>query len=79
MDIFSKLSPFLDEVKNILTKAGKIYTSLKIDEVNNLGAARIRIRSLISAVNDRERKGIKATPVNTANRNYRNLRHSSFF
>lgn len=34
-----------DEVKSILTAAGKIYTALKIDEVNNLGAARIRIRS----------------------------------
>ena len=32
-------------VNDILTKSGKIYTCLKIDEVNNLGAARIRIRS----------------------------------
>ena len=36
-----------DQVNDILTSAGKIYTVLKIDEVNNLGAARIRIRSLI--------------------------------
>lgn len=48
-----------DEVKNILTKAGKIYTSLKIDEVNNLGAARIRIRSLIAAIEDRAEKQVK--------------------
>ncbi|MEY8321641.1 acyl-CoA dehydratase activase-related protein [Lachnospiraceae bacterium 46-61] len=48
-----------DEVKNILIKAGKIYTSLKIDEVNNLGAARIRIRSLIAAIEDRTEKQIK--------------------
>ncbi len=48
-----------DEVKNILTKAGKIYTSLKIDEVNNLGAARIRIRSLIAAMEDRAEKQVK--------------------
>ena len=34
-----------DAVNDILTKSGKIYTCLKIDEVNNLGAARIRIRS----------------------------------
>ena len=34
-----------DAVNDILTKAGKIYTVLKIDEVNNLGAARIRVRS----------------------------------
>ncbi|MFI3237470.1 MAG: acyl-CoA dehydratase activase-related protein [Lachnospiraceae bacterium] len=50
-----------DEVKDILVAAGKIYTSLKIDEVNNLGAARIRIRSLIAAMEDRAEKGI--TPV----------------
>ena len=33
-----------DQVNDILTGSGKIYTVLKIDEVNNLGAARIRIR-----------------------------------
>ena len=48
-----------DQVNDILTDSGKICTVLKIDEVNNLGAARIRIRSLISAVKDRARKGIK--------------------
>lgn len=47
-----------DQVSDILSKSGKIYTVLKIDEVNNLGAARIRIRSLISAVSDREKKHI---------------------
>ena len=45
-----------DMVNDILTKSGKIYTVLKIDEVNNLGAARIRVRSLLSAVSDRDRK-----------------------
>ncbi len=44
-----------DAVNDILTKAGKIYTVLKIDEVNNLGAARIRIRSLIAALKVREK------------------------
>lgn len=44
-----------DQVSDILTKSGKIYTVLKIDEVNNLGAARIRIRSLISAIRVREK------------------------
>ncbi|MCR5216157.1 MAG: 2-hydroxyacyl-CoA dehydratase [Lachnospiraceae bacterium] len=43
-----------DEVNDILTSADKIYTVLKIDEVNNLGAARIRIRSLLSALRVRE-------------------------
>ncbi|MGB4659443.1 MAG: acyl-CoA dehydratase activase-related protein, partial [Mobilitalea sp.] len=48
-----------DQVNDILSKSGKIYTVLKIDEVNNLGAARIRIRSLLSAVNERETKHIQ--------------------
>ncbi len=39
-----------DEVYEILDGSDKIYTCLKIDEVNNLGAARIRIRSLIAAI-----------------------------
>ena len=39
-----------DEVADILTGSDKIYTTLKIDEVNNLGAARIRVRSLLAAI-----------------------------
>ena len=39
-----------DEVYEILEGSGKIYTCLKIDEVNNLGAARIRVRSLLAAI-----------------------------
>ncbi len=50
-----------DCVGDILTKSGKIYTVLKIDEVNNLGAARIRIRSLLSALRVRENKKIERT------------------
>ncbi|MDE6980427.1 MAG: 2-hydroxyacyl-CoA dehydratase, partial [Lachnospiraceae bacterium] len=45
-----------DCVSDILGKSGKIYTCLKIDEVNNLGAARIRIRSLLAAIRVREKK-----------------------
>ncbi len=45
-----------DCVSDILTNSGKIYTCLKIDEVNNLGAARIRIRSLLAAIRVRERQ-----------------------
>ncbi len=55
-----------DQVNDILTKSGKIYTVLKIDEVNNLGAARIRIRSLISAVKDRDAKQIPLNNIDTA-------------
>lgn len=47
-----------DGVADILTSSGKIYTVLKIDEVNNLGAARIRVRSLLSAVKERDRNGV---------------------
>ncbi len=55
-----------DQVNDILTKSGKIYTVLKIDEVNNLGAARIRIRSLLSAVREREAKNMKTTVNSSA-------------
>ena len=47
-----------DQVSEILEQCGKLYTVLKIDEVNNLGAARIRIRSLIAAVNLRRERHI---------------------
>ncbi|MBR7146167.1 MAG: 2-hydroxyacyl-CoA dehydratase, partial [Oscillospiraceae bacterium] len=43
-----------DQVCEILEGSGKLYTLLKIDEVNNLGAARIRIRSLLAAMRFRE-------------------------
>ena len=45
-----------DQVNDILTGSGKIYTCLKIDEVNNLGAARIRVRSLLAAIRVKEKK-----------------------
>ena len=48
-----------DQVQEILERSGKLYTVLKIDEVNNLGAARIRIRSLIAAMKMRDRQSIK--------------------
>jgi len=51
-----------DEVQDILEAAGKIYTCLKIDEVNNLGSARIRIRSLFAALEERKKKGIVPHP-----------------
>ena len=55
-----------DGVNDILSGSGKIYTVLKIDEVNNLGAARIRIRSLISALNVREKKHHERKVVSSA-------------
>ena len=41
-----------DEVRAILENSGKLYTQLKIDEINNLGAARIRLRSLVAAIDN---------------------------
>lgn len=43
-----------DEVRAIMEKAGKHYTQLKIDEITNLGAVRIRLRSLLGALEEAE-------------------------
>lgn len=48
-----------DQVEEILEGYGKIYTLLKIDEINNLGAARIRIRSLMAAIKERDKKAFE--------------------
>ena len=53
-----------DQVADILSGSSKIYTLLKIDEVNNIGSARIRIRSLISAINIRKDKTRVIMPSN---------------
>lgn len=45
----------IDQVKEILEKHRKTYTLIKIDEISNIGAARIRIRSLIAAINERHK------------------------
>ena len=51
-----------DQVNEIMENSNKLYTLLKIDEVNNLGAVRIRIRSLISAMEMRKKQGVAAKP-----------------
>ncbi len=56
-----------DQVNDILSGSDKIYTCLKIDEVNNLGAARIRVRSLLSAIKVREKQGKQRTIRSSAN------------
>ena len=43
-----------DETREILLFGGKLYTQLKIDEITNLGAVRIRLRSLFAALEERE-------------------------
>lgn len=45
-----------DEVREILESRGKFYTQIKIDEITNLGAVKIRLRSLIGALNERSEK-----------------------
>ena len=42
-----------DEVRDILEKNNKLYTQIKIDEITNLGAVRIRLRSLLGALEER--------------------------
>ncbi len=54
-----------DQVGEIMEHSGKLYTLLKIDEVNNLGAARIRIRSLIAAMRMRQERHIMPTAGKT--------------
>jgi predicted CoA-substrate-specific enzyme activase len=55
-----------DQVHDILSAAGKIYTVLKIDEVNNLGAARIRVRSLIAALKVRDKNHFERKMISSA-------------
>ena len=44
-----------DETRRILEEQGKLYTQIKIDEINNLGAVKIRLRSLLAAVEERRK------------------------
>ena len=48
-----------DQVEEILSSYNKMYTLIKIDEVNNLGAVRIRIRSLLASMKKRENANIE--------------------
>ena len=56
-----------DQVHDILAKHSKIYTTLKIDEGSNLGAARIRLRSLKAAMLEREKNQYKRQVKNHMN------------
>lgn len=57
-----------DVVREVIEAKNKLYTCLKIDEINNLGAARIRIRSLLSADKERCNKEIKQSMLNIEER-----------
>ena len=51
-----------DEMRSILESHGKIYTQIKIDEITNLGAVKIRLRSLFSALEDSREGGETKQP-----------------
>ncbi len=48
-----------DELREILHRYNKLYTQIKIDEISNLGAVKIRLRSLIAVMEEREKKNAK--------------------
>ena len=56
----------IDQVQEILEDQGKIHMTIKLDEISNLGAARIRIRSLAAALNDRKQAGLDKQTTETA-------------
>ncbi len=58
-----------DQVQDIMDDYTRIYTCLKIDEVSNLGAARIRLRSLKAAIAERENMGL--VPAKKSDSGYR--------
>ena len=41
-----------DEVRSIMEKNDKLYTQIKIDEINNLGVVKIRLRSMLAAIEE---------------------------
>lgn len=45
-----------DEIRSILEKNGKLYTQIKIDEINNLGVVKIRLRSMTAAIEEQKRQ-----------------------
>ena len=46
-----------DELRSILESRGKLYTQIKIDEINNLGVVKIRLRSMLAAIEEQKRNG----------------------
>ena len=43
-------------MRSILERGNKLYTQIKIDEITNLGAVRIRLRSLLGALEEKEQE-----------------------
>lgn len=46
-----------DEVRLIMEENGKLYTQIKIDEINNLGVVKIRLRSMVAAIEEQKKRG----------------------
>ena len=55
-----------DQVAEILASRGKMYTLIKIDEGSNLGAVKIRIRSLKAAIEEREKNNVKLKNIDNS-------------
>lgn len=55
-----------DQVAEILASRGKMYTIIKIDEGSNLGAVKIRIRSLKAAMEEREKNNVKLKNIDNS-------------
>lgn len=55
-----------DQVAEILASRGKMYTLIKIDECSNLGAVKIRIRSLKAAMEEREKNNVKLKNIDNS-------------
>ncbi|MCD8294028.1 MAG: acyl-CoA dehydratase activase [Clostridia bacterium] len=49
-----------DEVRHIMEQNGKLYTQIKIDEINNLGVVKIRLRSMLAAIEENKAKEARA-------------------
>eukprot|EP00727_Mastigamoeba_balamuthi_P010330 m51a1_g592 hypothetical protein (1446) ;mRNA; r:42138-50231 len=52
-----------DQVRDILESAGRLHTVIKVDEISNPGAARVRVRSMLAAVNNRDSHWCPAPPA----------------
>lgn len=48
-----------DEVRAIMEKNDKLYTQIKIDEINNLGVVKIRLRSMLAAIEEKARRAVE--------------------
>ncbi len=64
-----------DETREILQEGGKLYTQLKIDEITNLGAVNIRLRSLFAALDERAEKTAQAPAEQPAADKEQNEQH----